>query len=176
MEKKFSKSEIATIKRIAQNVAPFIAKRNKIQKQLEEKKETVEQQVREMVAKRLEKLEAKAEEEIKNYQTIIDSLQSYVVNLTGYCVEDLVTRKTEGTGKIDSNTGKEVMRTIFTLKYPETVIPAMEMPEHGNDYDIDAQQAEAEAIQEEVLAAEDFNNEDSAARESASEPDPFNWD
>ena len=176
MEKKFSKSEIATIKRIAQNVFPFIVKKNKVQKQLEEKKQIVEQQVREMIAKRLEKMEAKAEEEIKNYQTIIDSLQSYVVNLTGYSVEDLVTRKTEGTGKIDSNTGKEVMRTVFTLKYPETVIPAMEMPEHGTDYDIDAQQAENEAIQEEALAADDFNNEDSAEHESVSEPDPFNWD
>lgn len=153
MEKKFSKTEIATIKRIAQNAAPFIAKRDKISKQLEEKKATIEQQVREAIAKRLEKMEAKAKEEIETQQRVIDSMQGYVKELTGYNVEDLVVRKTEGTGKIDSETGKEIMKTVFALKYPDTVIPPTDEEEQGIASEAqESQEAASEEMSEEMVA------------------------
>jgi len=128
MEKKFSKTEIASIKRIARNAAPYIAKRNNILKALNEKKANIEQQVRETVQKRIEKMEAKAKEDIEFQQKIINSIQSYVVELTGFGIEDLVIKTSEGTGKIDPVTNKEIMRTVYALKYPETVIPVDDAP------------------------------------------------
>lgn len=121
MEKKFSKIEIAVIKRTAQNVNQFVNKKEKINAKI-----------------------AELEAEKASLQPIIDSFQGPIKEMTGgYTTEDLVQREVISTGKIDPKTGKEIMQTRFVLKYPDTVIPvATEEPEN---------MAASEEVPEEML-------------------------
>ena len=96
MEKKFSKIEIAVIKRTAQNVAQFVTKKEKLDAKI-----------------------AELEAEKSALQPIIDSFHM----TGGYTTEDLVIREVVHTGKMDEKTGKEILSTRYVLKYPETVIP-----------------------------------------------------
>lgn len=148
MEKKFSKIQIAAIKRTAQNVASFVTKKEKLDEKI-----------------------AALEAEKKALQPMIDAFQGPIKEMTGgYTTEDLVKREVIKTGKFDSKTGKEILQTRYSLIYPETVIPVgtagadndidpvdmdipeeaemagikeqaeytMQMPEHGNDFDADS--------------------------------------
>ena len=133
MEKKFSKIEIAVLKRTAQNVSQFVTKKERIDAKI-----------------------AELENEKASLQPIIDSFQGPIKEMTGgFTTEDLVQREVVKTGKIDPKTGKEILQTRFMLKYPETVIPpvnaevAEEMPE-------ELLRNEAEAVEE--LAAAGFND------------------
>ena len=132
--KKFSKIEIAAIKRTAQNVAQFVTKKERINAKI-----------------------AELEAEKESLQPMIDRFQSPIRELTGgYTTEDLVTREVVHTGKLDPKTGKEIITTRFVLKYPDTVVPPMDeeesdeapeeletveapMTEVSNDFDADAQ-------------------------------------
>ena len=115
MEKTFSKIEISVIKSTAKNVAPFVAKKAKVDVQIAETKEKIQK----MLEEKLQKLEA----EKAGYQSIIDSMNQTVKQITGgYTTEDLVVVTKEGTGQTGEN-GKEIMRTCYNLKYPETVVP-----------------------------------------------------
>lgn len=134
MEKKFSKIEIAAIKRTAQNVATFVTKKERIDAKI-----------------------AELEAEKKALQPMIDAFQGPIKDMTGgYTTEDLVMREVTKTGKFDQKTGKEIIQTRYVLKYPETVVPpteevapqedvAVEMPPAGSDFDIDAQNIQQEA-------------------------------
>ena len=140
MEKKnFSKIEIAVIKRTAQNVAQFVNKKEKLNAKI-----------------------AELEAEKASLQPIIDSFQGPIKEMTGgYTTEDLVTRETVHTGKMDSKTGKEILQTRYILKYPDTVVPVNEA-------------ATEEVIEEQVV-------EDMQAQQEAEEyADPFDgsnsWD
>lgn len=126
MEKKFNKIQIAAIKRTAQNVAQFTTKKEKLDAKI-----------------------AELEAEKAALQPMIDAFQGPIKEMTGgYTTEDLVKREVIHTGKLDQKTGKEIMQTRYSLKYPETVIPVAEvpteapvevvMPEYGNDFDADA--------------------------------------
>lgn len=115
MEKTFSKIEISAIKATAKNVAPFVAKKAKVDAQIEE----VKKKLQKVLEEKIQKLEAEKE----GYQAIIESMNSTVKKITGgYTTEDLVTVTKEGTGKTGEN-GKEIMKTAYILKYPDTVIP-----------------------------------------------------
>lgn len=123
--KKFTKIEIAVIKRTAQNVAQFTTKKEKLDAKI-----------------------AELEAEKAALQPTIDAFQGPIKEMTGgYTTEDLVRREVVKTGKFDNKTGKEILQTKYLLKYPETVIPVEDdapMTEAGNDYDKDK---EAEAQQ-----------------------------
>lgn len=123
--KKFTKIEIAVIKRTAQNVAQFTTKKEKLDAKI-----------------------AELEAEKAALQPTIDAFQGPIKEMTGgYTTEDLVKREVVKTGKFDNKTGKEILQTKYLLKYPETVIPVEDdapMTEAGNDYDKDK---EAEAQQ-----------------------------
>lgn len=134
MEKKFNKIQIAAIKRTAQNVATFVTKKEKIDAKI-----------------------AELEAEKAALQPLIDAFQGPIKEMTGgYTTEDLVIREVVKTGKFDNKTGKEIVQTRFTLKYPETVVPPM--TEVGNDYDKDMEMPEEEfqarVEQEEGMLAE----------------------
>lgn len=126
MEKKFNKIQIAAIKRTAQNVAQFTTKKEKLDAKI-----------------------AELEAEKAALQPMIDAFQGPIKEMTGgYTTEDLIKREVIHTGKLDQKTGKEILQTRYSLKYPETVIPVAEvpteapvevvMPEYGNDFDADA--------------------------------------
>lgn len=122
MEKRFSKIEIAAIKRTAQNVATFVTKKEKIDAKI-----------------------AELEAEKASLQPMIDAFQGPIKDMTGgYTTEDLVQREVVKTGKLDPKTGKEVVSIRYTLKYPETVVPPTS-DAAGSDYDIDRDKAQLEA-------------------------------
>lgn len=122
MEKRFSKIEIAAIKRTAQNVATFVTKKEKIDAKI-----------------------AELEAEKASLQPMIDAFQGPIKDMTGgYTTEDLVQREVVKTGKLDPKTGKEVVSIRYTLKYPETVVPPT-ADAAGSDYDIDRDKTQLEA-------------------------------
>ena len=146
MEKTFSKIEISAIKATAKNVAPFVAKKAKVDAQIEEVKEKLQK----VLEEKIQKLEAEKE----GYQAIIESMNSTVKKITGgYTTEDLVTVTKEGTGKTGEN-GKEIMKTVYTLKYPDTVIPP-----HSEAAPATTEEATTEVAEEAVNEAEPSNDE-----------------
>ena len=174
MEKKnFTKIEISVIKSTAKNVAPFVAKKAKVDLQIADTKEKIQK----MLDEKLNKLEL----EKKAYQDIIDSMNQAVKQITGgYTTEDLVVVTKEGTGQMGEN-GKEIMKTCYNLKYPETVIPVensateAECPTHdGSDDPTDWEGNEEmpeELAQEQAEVAEEAAEADPFA---GAEGDPFN--
>lgn len=98
MDKKFTSRDIASIKRIAQNVAPLVEKKAKL-------------------AKKIEELNA----EIALTQAQIDAQESYVVTTTGYHTEDLIDRQVlpsfneDGTPKLDKD-GRQIKVTKYVAK------------------------------------------------------------
>lgn len=103
MEKKFTKFELARIKRTAQNVDQYVTKKNKL------------------VAK-----VAEMSAEIEKLQQFID-ISDAPVKLTtgGYGVEQLVKKVVTPTDKFDKN-GNLIKVTTFEFIYPETILPPME--------------------------------------------------
>lgn len=98
--KKFSKFEIATIKRTAQSVNPMVSKKAKLKEQIDA-------------------LQA----EYDQLDTMQEQYEASIKTMTGgYGTEDLVEKAIETTGAVDKN-GKPVKITKYVLKYPETVIP-----------------------------------------------------
>jgi DNA repair exonuclease SbcCD ATPase subunit len=166
--KTFSKIEISVIKSTAKNVAPFVAKKAKVDVQIADTKAKIQK----MLEEKLQKLEA----EKAGYQSIIDSMNQAVKQITGgYTTEDLITITKEGTGQMGDN-GKEIMKTVYNLKYPETVIPVVTpTPEEqpGSDFDKDA---EAECPTHEEAPEEmpeELMEEQAEVAEEAAEADPF---
>ena len=104
MERKFTKMEVAAIKRTAANVNKFMMQKEKLAKKL-----------------------AQINEE---YKAIADSLEVWeapIKRLTGgYTTEDLVNKiVTTSTDK----EGKQVTTVKYELRYPDTVVPPVNMPE-----------------------------------------------
>lgn len=97
--KTFSKFEIATIKRTAQNVNPMVTRKKRLRKAIEK------------MQAEYEKLDAQQAE----YEAAIKTLTG------GYTTEDLVEKIIEPT-TINKN-GNEVRFVKYVLKYPDTVVP-----------------------------------------------------
>lgn len=147
MEKKFSKIQIAAIKRTAQNVAQFVNKKERINAKI-----------------------AELEAEKASYQPMIDAFQGPIKEMTGgYTTEDLVKKEVIKTGKFDPKTGKEIIQTRYALKYPETVIPPTTEDGFGSDYDLDKEKVQMEA--EHADEMRDAEYEEVAA--SLDEEDPW---
>ena len=101
--KKFSKFEIATIKRTAQNVNPMVSRKAKIKKQINA-------------------LQA----EYEQLDTMQEQYEASIKTMTGgYRAEDLVEKIIETTGAVDKD-GKPVKTTRYVLRFPETIIPPVE--------------------------------------------------
>lgn len=132
MEKKFSKLQIAAIKRTAQNVAQFTTKKERLDAKI-----------------------AELEAEKKSLQPMIDAFQGPIKEMTGgYTTEDLVQREVIKTGKLDSKTGKEIIQTRFVLKYPETVIPPVQAQAPAEPAEMPDEEFKARVEQEEQMFAE----------------------
>lgn len=101
--KEFSKFEIATIKRTAQNVAPLVRRKTKIKEQI-----------------------AKLQEEYDLLNTQQLQWEQAIVTMTGgYTTEDLVDKVIETTNSVDKD-GNPIKVTKYVLKYPDTVVPVQE--------------------------------------------------
>lgn len=103
MEKKFTKFELARIKRTAQNVDQYVSKKNRLAAEVAQK-----------------------QEEIDKLQELID-LSDAPVKLTtgGYGVEQLVRKVVTPTDKLDKN-GNIIKQTSYEFIYPDTIIPPVE--------------------------------------------------
>ena len=98
--RKFSKFEIATIKRTAQSVNPMVSKKAKIKEQIDA-------------------LQA----EYDQLNTMQEQYEASIKTMTGgYGTEDLVDKVIETTSAVDKN-GKPIKVTKYVLKYPDTIIP-----------------------------------------------------
>lgn len=98
--RKFSKFEVATIKRTAQSVNPMVSKKAKLKEQIDA-------------------LQA----EYDQLNTMQEQYEASIKTMTGgYGTEDLVDKVIETTSAVDKN-GKPIKVTKYVLKYPETVIP-----------------------------------------------------
>ena len=173
MEKTFSKIEISVIKSAAKNAAPYVTKKQKLEAQIKEVEEKVAEQIRKRAEEKIEKIKL----EMAGYQSIIDSLNASVKQITGgYTTEDLIDIKKEATGSMDPKTGKEIFKTVYALKYPETIVPPTTEGMAGSDYDKDAEAAPdempEEMMQEQAEVAEEAANADPF--EGMADGDPFN--
>lgn len=111
MEKKkeFSKFFVASLKRTAQNVNPLVRRKNKLLAQIGEMRE-----------------------ELTSIQAQIEGYQIPIKEATGgYTTEDLVERVVTETAKLDKD-GKPIKMTQYVLKYPETIVPPVEIAHEEN--------------------------------------------
>ena len=99
--KKFTKFQIAQLKRTAQNVSQMVRRK-------------------ETIVKNLNELNA----ELEQINAQIDGWQAPIkMVFEGYTTEDLVEKVVTTTDKVDPKTGKNIKVTKFILKYPETILP-----------------------------------------------------
>lgn len=113
----FNKFFKGQLKRVAQNVYPTIEKKRRIEKKI---------------------LEMQAEMEALD--KFIEDNEVAIKEVTGYSVVDLVTRRVEDTGKKDKN-GRPIKVTKYELKYPETVVPPVEI-EHDGEHHLMTEEGE----------------------------------
>lgn len=99
MEKKFSKFELARLKRTAQNVEQFVVKKNKLVAQIN-----------------------KLQEELNTVTKMIELTDAPTVAMTGYHSEDIIKKVVTPTDKLDKN-GNPVKMTTYEFIYPETIVP-----------------------------------------------------
>lgn len=110
--KTFTTREIAQIKRTAQNVAPIVAKRDRVLAK-----------VRELYA------------EIEALDAQIDAWETAVKIMTGgFTTKDLVDRVVNETTAAD---GKVVKTVTYVLKFPETVVPGESPVESSSELPLD---------------------------------------
>ncbi len=125
------------LKRAAQDVFPLIARRERLSNKLIE-----------------------LEEEVKEINEAIEKRQLTIREATGYSVEDLVERNIVDTGKLDKKTGKPIKVTKYELKYPETVVPPVEIEHDGEHHLMDDEGKELPNMIEEIIdptESKDFN-------------------
>ena len=126
--RKFSKFEIATIKRTAQSVNPMVSKKAKLKEQIDA---------------------LQAEHDQLN--TMQEQYEASIKTMTGgYGTEDLVDKVIETTSAVDKN-GKPIKVTKYVLKYPETVIPVAAEEIEG----MTASEVDDTAVVEEVETPKD---------------------
>lgn len=128
--KKFSKFEIATIKRTAQSVNPMVSKKLKLREQIDA-----------------------LQQEYDQLATMQEQYEASIKTMTGgYGTEDLVDKVVETIGALDK-AGKPVKVTKYILKYPETIIPvAAELIE---DTPVEVVDDEAKVSETEYTATEE---------------------
>lgn len=115
MEKKFTKFELARLKRTAQNVEQFVSKKNKIVSQIE-----------------------KLQTELDALNQMIEVTDALTVAMTGYHSENIIKKVVTSTDKLDKN-GNIIKITSFEFIYPETIIPpVVEESAAGSDFDLDS--------------------------------------
>lgn len=119
METGLSSAMLApTIKRVAKNTFEFIKKKNQIKVKMEETKSKYEA----LLNTKLAELQA----EYDQLDAQQELFEKPVRELTGgYGTEDLVTMEIVDNGT--SSNGRALRSTVFTLKYPDTIVPTPEV-------------------------------------------------
>lgn len=123
MEKKFTKFELARLKRTAQNVDQYLTKKNKLKSKI-----------------------AELENELLEINQLIELTDAPTKAMTGgFGTEDIIKKVVTPTDKLDKN-GNVIKQTTFEFIYPDTIIPTaaavmVDVPATegtiGSDYDVD---------------------------------------
>ena len=123
MEKKFTKFELARLKRTAQNVDQYLTKKNKLKSKI-----------------------AELENELSEINQLIELTDAPTKAMTGgFGTEDIIKKVVTPTDKLDKN-GNVIKQTTFEFIYPDTIIPTaaavmVDVPTTegtiGSDYDVD---------------------------------------
>lgn len=131
MEKKFSKFTIAAMKRTAENVNQYTGKRDRL------------------IAKMHE-----MQVELESLNAAIAAADAPTKAITGgFGSEDLFEKVVTDTGKVNKD-GNPIKVTKFVLKYPETVIPVIDIEMAT----MVAESPEYNAVEELPVNNIDFNN------------------
>lgn len=111
MEKKFNKFELARLKRTAQNVEQFVARKNRLVAQM-----------------------SKLQAELDSVNQMIEVTDAATVAMTGgYHSEDIIKKVVTPTDKLDKN-GNILKQTTFEFIYPDTIVPPVaEAPAEAAD-------------------------------------------
>lgn len=116
MEKKFTKFELARLKRTAQNVSQFVTQKNKLIDQI-----------------------AELNAELESVTKMIELTDAPTVAMTGYHSEDIIKKVITPTDKVDKK-GNLLKVTTFEFIYPDTIIPPVkEEHQFGSDFDADTE-------------------------------------
>lgn len=104
MDKKFTKFTIAAMKRTAENVNQFVGKRDRLKMKI-----------------------AELQAELNGINAAIEAADAPTKAITGgFGSEDLFEKVVTDTGKVNKD-GNSIKVTKFVLRYPETVIPVLDM-------------------------------------------------
>lgn len=134
-EPKFSKFMVATIKRTAQNVAPMVAKKNKLKA-------------------KIDALQA----EYDSICTQQEQFEASIKTMTGgYTTEDLVDKVV---AKKTNEDGTVIMSTKYVLKYPDTIIPPTEDTGNVEDTENTNNAEDTESIENTENTDTSVNNEE----------------
>lgn len=127
-KKKFTKFELARLKRTAQNVSQFVTKKNKLITQI-----------------------AELQAELDSINNMIDLTDAPTVALTGYHSEQIIKKVVTPTDKLDKK-GNILKQTTYEFIYPDTIIPpVVEEP-------IVEEESEVENSEETEEVFNNFNN------------------
>ena len=192
MEKRIPFFHFQSVKSVAKAIDPYLKTMDKLKGDVLAIKEAYEAKQAKLKAEFEEKA-AKVKQEYDNCQLQIDSLETGILQVTGFHVADLVKKVIELTGKTDPKTGKPIKVTKYlptdivsydetTKEYvisvpdaeEETVVPPTTEDTAGSDYDKDA-----ESFQEEsgTTDQQEDNQEVSAVdAQPANEAGQMPWD
>lgn len=192
MEKRIPFFHFQSVKSVAKAIDPYLKTMDKLKGDVLAIKETYEAKQAKLKAEFEEKA-AKVKQEYDNCQLQIDSLETGILQVTGFHVAELVKKVIEPTGKTDPKTGKPIKVTKYLptdiVSYDETakeyvisvpdaeeeaVVPPTTEDTAGSDYDKDA-----ESFQEEsgTTDQQEDNQEVSAVdAQPTSEAGQMPWD
>lgn len=156
MEKRIPFFHFQSAKSVAKAIDPHLKTMTKLKNSVLAIKEEYDAKQAKLKAEFEEKA-AKVKQEYDNCQLQIDSLETGILQITGFHVADLVKKVIEPTGKTDPKTGKPIKVTKYlptdivsydkdTKEYVitlpeegETVVPPTTEDTAGSDYDKDAE-------------------------------------
>lgn len=108
-----------TLKKVAQNVSDIVKKKNHVKEQMD----ALEEKLRLQLEGKLAKLK-QTYDELSQQQEIFEKPIRECTG--GYSTEDLIKTEVVETGT-DKN-GRPIRKTLYSLRYPETIIPPSEVP------------------------------------------------
>ena len=106
-----------TIKRVAQNVSEIVKKKTRLQEQMN----ALEEKMRKQLEEKLSKFKMEIEELDQQQEIFEKPVREFT---GGYGTEDLI--KTEVVEAGTDKNGHTIRKTVYTLRYPDTIIPPKE--------------------------------------------------
>ena len=196
MEKRIPFFHFQSVKSVAKAIDPHLKTMTKLKNSVLAIKEEYDAKQAKLKAEFEEKA-AKVKQEYDACQLQIDSLETGILQITGFHVADLVKKVIEPTGKTDPKTGKPIKVTKYlptdivsydeaTKEYVitvpeegETVVPPTTENTAGSDFDKDAetfQEPEANISEEPAADTEEISGVADEPSDEQERKDEMPWD